>query len=564
MSVKSFTNFVGANPDTSEMLLPESYAVEATNVFTDQGCLNTWKGLNPVGVSPAWNTKTGALKSLFLLDNTRWLAWGEDVKAAMMQKQSNADWEIVFTGTDKPRYTNKTLAISGGGTAYPEVSYPLGIPAPTALLVATATAKTSPAGSVKISWQTAGTVGDATGNRIARSYVYTYVNNVGREGPPSAPSNIVYTNDDEFVTLTATLTAPTGYADLTKIRIYVAGTGGTFNYLKEVTLPQSSVSITDNSFGTAIQTTLYDPPPDGLTGLVSMANGMLAGYLGNSLYYSEPYQSHAWPVDYVKPMDYPIKGLAAIGNMLFISTEGYPLVAIGNTPAFMSYNKLGAMQANVSTRSMVDMGNGAMYASRDGIVMLANGSASMISDGIISERVYQLLVPSSIHAYFYRDKYFAFYDSGLTGTISAETGEHLPAKGAFILDPKRKTVTFTDAWCHTAFSDKVSGKLYMARTESTVNKLYEWNEGATNLTQAWRTKPITTGYISWTSAKVLARRYPVTLDLYADDALVWSTVVISKFAFRLPPVSAREWALRVRGDSIVDGLFIADSVEELE
>lgn len=562
MTVIAFSSFVGMNTDIAPPLLPESFAVEATNVFTDQGVLDAWKALKQVGVSPVWNSKAGTIRNLFLLDNSRWLAWGEtDVDAALIQKESNADWETAFTGTDVPRYTDKTLAISGGGTAYPEVSYPLGVPAPSSPLTATKATKASPANSIRASWQIAGTVSDATGNRVARSYVYTYVNDRGREGPPSEPSDIVYTNDDEYVTLTGTLSVPR--ADINKVRVYVSSTGGTYNYLKEVALPQTSISITDNGFGAAIETTTYDPPPDNLVGLVSMANGILAGYVGNNLYFSEPYQSHAWPGDYVKPMDYPITGLAAIGNMLFISTKGYPVIAVGNTPAFMTFNKLVAKQANVSTRSMVDMGIGAMYASIDGIVLMTNGGAEMVSDGIMSERTYKLLNPSSIHAYYYRDKYVGFYDSGLTGTIQTDTGEFFPAKGAFVLDYKRKTVSFLDVTCDAAYSDKVSGKLYLVRNESGTNKLYEFNEGTTNLTQAWRTKPSLTPPVSMSAAKVIAERYPLTLEIYANDVLIQTKTVTSSDPFRIAAVRARKWAVRISGDSYVEGVFLANDMAEL-
>jgi hypothetical protein len=560
-----FTNFVGANSDISPELLPENYAVEATNCFTDAGALNTWKSLKTV--PGAWNTKTGILKTIFLLKNTRWLAFGEpNVDVALMQLESNVDWNSVYSDGVKPKYTNFNLA-AAGGTGYPATSYALGIPKPAIAFVATVSAKASPANSLRVKWQIAGTVGDAIGNRIARSYVYTYVNDQGREGPPSNPSNIVFSNDDEFITLTANLTVPA--ADINKVRVYVAATGGTFNFLLENNIPDTSIDVTSNVFGAPIETTLFSAPPDGMLGVVAMANGILAGYLDNNLYFSQPYQSHAWPEDYIKPMDYPIKGLAAIGNMLFISTEGYPVIAIGNDPAFMTFNKLGAIQANVSDRSMVDMGIGAMYASKDGIVLLSGGEAVMISDGILSERVYQLMVPSSIHAYFYRDKYIGFYASGQSGTITAETGEKIPGSGAFILDPKRRTVTFTDVTCDTAFSDKVTGKLFLARNETAgftgVSTLYEWNEGTTNLTQAWTSKPVQTAPMAFSVARIWSKRYPITFQLIVDGVSRMTQAINNTAVFRLPSgFLGREWQIRVSGDAYVNGVFLATDPEELK
>jgi hypothetical protein len=174
------------------------------------------------------------------------------------------------------------------------------------------------------------------------------------------------------------------------------------------------------------------------------------------------------------------------------------------------------------------------------------------------------MVPSSIHAYFYRDKYIGFYDSGLTGTIVLDSGETLPAKGGFILDTKRKTVSYTDVYCDAAFSDKLGGKLYLSILSAGTNKLYEWNEGSTNLTQAWKTKPVQTEPINLAIARVLAKRYPFTLQLYADDILKHTQTVTSQEPFRLPGgYRARKWAARITGDTYVNGIFLATSVQEL-
>lgn len=564
----AFTQFLGANSDVSDELLQPNYAVEATNVLTDQGALSTWKGLNSVGISPVWNSKTGANKKLFLMNNNLWLAWPVVTDAALLQMANNSDWQVAFTdlldasSTAGPKYTSLSLAVAGGGTTYPTSFHPLGIIAPTAKLVATVIAKPAPANSVIINWEVSGTVTDAISNRIARTYVYTYVNEAGRQGPPSASSDIAYSNDDETITLSGFIAAP--QVDITKIRIYVASSGGTFNFLKESAASTANLSITDNTVGTAITSTTYSPPPNNLQGITAMANGMLAGYVNNNLYFSEPYQSHAWPEDYIKSVDYPIKGLSAIGNMLYISTDSYPLISVGNSPAFMSFTKLGAIQANVSSRSMVNMGVGVMYASRDGIVLLAAGQAVMVSDGIISELAFQAMVPSSIHAYFYRDKYIGFYDSGLTGTIVLDSGETLPAKGGFILDTKRKTVSYTDVYCDAAFSDKLGGKLYLSILSADTNKLYEWNEGTPNLTQAWKTKPVQTEPINFSVARVWAKRYPLTFQLYGDDAVTHTQTVTSQEPFRLPSgYRSRKWAVRITGDTYVNGIFLATSVQEL-
>jgi hypothetical protein len=557
-----FETFLGANSRVSPELLPNGYATEATNVFTDSGNLDVWH--TPLDQGPNFNSKTTTLSSLFLMNNALLLAWaGARVDVALMQKASNLDWEIFFTGTDKPRYTNRLLAVSGGGHSYPEVSFPVGIPVPTWLLIATVGSKVTPANSVRVTYTVAGTAIEDKGNRIARTYVYTFVNDSGREGAPSEPSNTVYSNDDEQITLTHI--PPVPQADIHKIRVYVAASGGTYNYLKEIALPATSNVITDNEFGDALETTLYSPPKDNMIGVTAMANGILAGYSGNDLCFSEPYQSHAWPEDYITAMDYPIKGLASYGNMLYISTEGYPLIATGNSPAYMSFTKLGAMQSCLSTASMVGTGGGAMYAARDGIVLIGSGEATLISEGLISKRLFNLLNPSSIHAYFYRGKYVGFYNTGGTGTITMPTGEAFPAKGAFVLDPERKVVTFLDIWYECGYVDNVSGRFYLVKKVSNVNRLYIFDAGTDNLDFIWKTKPILTPKTHFSVGKVRAERYPFTFQLYADNVLKHTQTVTSERAFRLPSgYMATEWAVRLSGDSTINSITLAESMSELK
>lgn len=591
-----FDSFLGANSSISDKLLPPQLAVEATNVFTDQGALTPLRAPKQIGyeanffnnpaIQPTWNTNVNTLNSIFLMKNNLWLAWAGSTKTscALLQIKDNSDWQLAFTNTDiGPQYCSYNEN-NVGNSANPTITHPLGIPAPNLTLQATVSAKPTPESSLKISWVVAGTLGDTISNRIGRSYVYTYVNSKGREGPPSVASNIVYSNDDEQIILSNFSVATGQLTDIVGINIYVASSGGTFNFLKSITPPSSSVAtitIADNTFGSAIETTLYDPPPINLLGLTAMANGMLAGYVDNNLYFSEPYQSHAWPTDYIVPMDYPIKGLASIGNMLYISTDGYPIIGFGNTPSLMTFSKLGSVQANVSDRSIVSMSNGAMYASPDGIVLLSNGKAEIISHGIISEYVYKLMNPSSIHAYFYRNKYIGFYDSGLSSTIESGFGEIIPQKGAFILDIERKVVTYSDIYCDTAFSDKVSGKLFVVKHVSALdgndniiyyNNLYEWNNDASFVSLRWKSKPILTKPINMAVAQILADSYTsgIYIQIYADDNLIdfgggtTMRLVSSNNPFRLPAgYRAKKWAVRVQGIGHINKILLATSIDEL-
>ena len=64
-------------------------------------------------------------------------------------------------------------------------------------------------------------------------------------------------------------------------------------------------------------------------------------------------------------------------------------------------------------------------------------------------------------------------------------------------------------------------------------------------------------------AQVEAESYPVTLKVYADGSLIHTQTVTTRFPFRLPPVSARDWEFQVEGTSEVFSVALAQSMGEL-
>jgi len=327
-------------------------------------------------------------------------------------------------------------------------------------------------------------------------------------------------------------------------------------------------SAEDTSLSIQLPSTLWSSPPTGLLGLVSMANGMVAGYVGNDLYFCEPYQVHAWPEDYIKSLDYPITGMAAAQNMLLISTAGYPYIAMGTTPGVIQLLNLSVAEANLSLRSMVSMGigtvyPGAMYAGADGLWLLQNGQTEMVTEDVISRRVWRLMQPSNMHAYYWRNKYFGFYDSGLSGNIVAETGETFPAKGGFIFDPLAQSLSFVDVYCDAAYSDKTSGYLFMVQNISGTNTLFAWDGGTTNKSMTWTTPTHITPYCNMAKAKIEAKRYPVTFTTKGDGVSYTYTVNDSNIFSLKSGYVAREWSYTFSGDTILQAAFIATSAEEI-
>ena len=232
-----------------------------------------------------------------------------------------------------------------------------------------------------------------------RSYVVTWVTAFGEEGPPSLPVTGFGANDATWnLTLTPPLSSDITNYNISKVRIYrtavsadiVAGTAsGDFFFVVE--LPAATAAYADNNSNTVVASneimasTDWIGPPSDLTGWVTMPNGMIAGWKGSELWFCEPYRPHAWPAAYSNVVEYPIIGLGVINQTLVVCTAGYPIVATGIHPDSISMSKLASFEPCMSRGSVLSIPEGVFYASPNGLVLVANGVASLVTDGLIQK-----------------------------------------------------------------------------------------------------------------------------------------------------------------------------------
>src|SRR5262249_47765814 len=158
------------------------------------------------------------------------------------------------------------------------------------------------------------------------SYVYTWVTVNGEEGPPS-PATTTNDKSDALYTigLTAPLPADTANRNLTKTRIYrsVVSAQGvpTFYFVDEIpittlTYADDHAVLTDALVinNEQLPSTTWAGPPADLQGLIGLANGMLAGWRFNEVWFCEPYNPHAWPPAYVIAVEGNIVGLGVFNQ----------------------------------------------------------------------------------------------------------------------------------------------------------------------------------------------------------------------------------------------------------
>ena len=384
----------------------------------------------------------------------------------------------------------------------------------------------------------------------SRVYTYTWVNEIAGfqfESGPADPSLAVDVYVDQTVTLSNFDVPLEGYT-YTARRIYRA-VNGVYLFVDEIPATQSSYedSVKADDLSEEMTVTGWQEPPANLTGLINLPNGIMAGFVGRDVYFCDPYHPHAWPEGYVQTVDYPVVGLGRMDTTLVVLTKGVPYFIQGTHPDSMVVSKSDIQQSCASKRSIVSINGTVIYASPDGLVMLASGGSRVLTENMFMRVQWQELKPESIHAYQHDMKYIAFYD---TGTV----------QGGFIYDLTSQQMIFHDIYATTGYNDLLRDELFVSFSDGTIRK---WLAGAAK-NYVWRSKVFSLPQImGFGCAQVEADAYPVTAKFYADGVLYHTQTVTSRNIFRLPVKVGRDHEFQVETNATVFAISIAQSPEEL-
>ena len=568
------SQFSGEIPRLLARLLPDTGSQWSENVRLDDG------GLTPVRQSSPTTVFSGisGIKTIYKFGST-WLYWLTQVNATL---GAVATERLYYTGDGVPK-----MRI---GSAI----YPLAVPSPSTAL-------------------TTATSGTGTGNVTTRIYVFTYVTAYGEESQPSPVTADVSWQSGMTVTLSGFPAVPTGRS-ITNQRIYRsqgAGQIGTNLFFLEERAASTS-NYTDTHEPTDFQEVLpslnYDPPPDDLAGLISIPNGMMVGFSGNQLCFSEPYQPHAWPQKYRLTTPFPIVGLGAYGTTVVAGTTGYPYVVSGNSPDSMIEQRIEVNLPCVNGRGMIDLGYTIAYPSNDGLVVVSSSGASVATDALFTRTGWQKLLPTSLVSGQFAGRYFASYsypnvDGSVTsGTIVIDLTGDQP----FVLRYPFQAEAF--------FYDITTGLLYYVIGDT----IYNFDaDGNLNAPMTWTSKkfisskPATFGAILIESGALLSaddqaaqnaaiaaidaanaivfaspmnaeidgsafnelaicgdglQSYPVSkytsVRVYADSKLL-CTISDMDNPKRIPSAFAKEWEIQVNGTAEIEQITLATSGREL-
>lgn len=533
-------NFSGVAPRFSPNALQPNQAQAALNCRLWAGALEPLPGGSSVSTITG---RTGVKKALYRMghsapsDTQHWLSWLTEVDVCRSPIAGETGERTYYTGDGLPKFTDTSLAT--GGTPLPFASYDLGVPAPTSEAAAVVSG-----------------TGDTGAVIETRAYVYTNVRNYGGFAEESAPSPVVMVDmtPGQTVTLDTFTAAPSGSHNITHRRIYRTATGsqGTnYYYVGEQATASTSYAdtVTAANLGEVLPSLTWDTPPDTLAGLVLMAGGIMAGFVGKDVYFCDPWHPHAWPQDYIQTVDFDIVGLCAMGQSLIVLTKGLPYIITGSHPDSMGMQQLDIEQACVAKRSISKFGNGCIYASPDGLVYVGSDGSRVITEPYLTRTEWQaLLTTSTLHGYSHDSRYYGFHSTG-----------------GFIFDPADRggALSLHNILADAAYVDLQVDSLFYVKTD-TVYKLH----AGSNLSYTWRSKrhQLPMPY-NFGCAQVIASDYTsLTFKMYVDGSATakLTKTVTSAEAFRLPSgYLGRTVEFELSGTSTVLAVNLAGNPAEL-
>ncbi|MDQ3185316.1 MAG: hypothetical protein M3Q16_02415, partial [Pseudomonadota bacterium] len=289
--------------------------------------------------------------------------------------------------------------------------------------------------------------------------------------------------------------APHNITSMTK-RIYrtlTTSSGTEYHYIVTVsaiaTTYNDTTSDIDAALGEVLPSTTWAMPPANMKGIVILANGIAAGFVGNEVLFSEPFKPYAWPIAYRQTYDQDIVAIGVTGTTLVGMTEGNPFTITGVEPVTMGggMEKLGVAWPCMAKRGVASFAFGVGYPAPQGMVIIGTNS-DIVTKDLFTQKEWAELNPDTFVAASADNRYYSGHsvdDSSLMFVIDKAEA------ASFIKINQRITAIWADPW---------TGKLFVALDK----KIYQWEgDVGTKLSYEWKSKKfITAPPINYGAAKI--------------------------------------------------------------
>jgi hypothetical protein len=466
--------------------------------------------------------------------------------------------------SDVPRYNPYSRIVTSAA------SYKLGVPAPTVAPGLTVTGGTADPEVLE-----------------TRAYVYTWQTIYGEEGPPSPATVVTGRADGSW---NVTVTPPDGSQSAERAlgfwRLYrtITAVGGSTTFFNCGALGISSTAYSDTvpnsviSGAALLESTAWVVPPATLQGMVAMPNGIFAGWEGSSIYFSEPYRPHAWPVAYSLTVDYPIIGIGVFGQSIVVCTTGYPSIISGIHPSQMAQMTFPMLEPCMARGSIVSTPSGVIYASSNGLVVVNQGGVKNFTEDLLYREMWlHDIAPWGIRGVSFEGSYIGY--TGLPRSAAGLGFLVAPPPTAFtwLNDPVATKNLQTDFWSGQVMHIHDGGIYQYNPPSATGMSKYKWQSKEftlpkpTNFAAAKVIFSLPTGVVALnptpndTLEQSLAVDQYALFKAYADGRHVYTREIrISDKVFKLPSgFKATIWQFEIEGRIIIHTVEIATSAKEL-
>jgi len=444
------TKFLGCNTSINPKDLGPGLGESVSNLDNDHGDLRGRRAALTVHTLTGYGSTQQ--QSIYRAgretasDTQYWYAFTIDVDFARSLLANDPTERVYGTGgvLSRPYYTDNTF--HAGGPPYPTGGYRLGVPAPAAGM----TAAINTAGE---------------GSNQTRLYVSTYLRYNDDESAPSDPVKIVVPGGSS-VNLSNFPANPHAEVGVDRRRIYVS-TGEEFRLCNGG--PLATATLTDaGDRGPILQTggstakPAWVEPPDDMTGMIELWSGMHGAFFKKQYLTCQPFNPHAWPLQYRRQVPDRIVGSAKWGQNWLLATTGLPRVVMGTTPLAMVDAPRYFREACLSKRSVVGVGHGVCWASSRGLCYHGQLGTKVLTEFILTQAQWRALVPETIIGACWHDWYIGFYNDG--------------TRRAFMINTQRPQdgIIFVAQGAYAVFSDPLSDTLYLLDAGNVIKK---WDAG---------------------------------------------------------------------------------------
>lgn len=470
MTAARISPFGGMIPATDETLLPEINASLAKNTWVYQG---TVQGI-PAPKVLRTNTDDTVTKVYRIPNN---YTDAQHLGDSVWMEFTNIDTDVVRSvvvddAFDRyywaapntvPKYNTKARITAGNA------GFTLGVPQP-------------PKPSLAI-------VGGGSATQRSSAYVLTYVSAYGEEGPPSDPVDGTGKVDASW-NLAWTAADPNDLGvtrNLTLVRIYrtVTALDGTTTYFFVDEKPIATVSYSDTKTDAAVSlnellsSTTWTAPPSDMVGLISLSNGMLAGFRKNEVWFCEPYRPHAWPAQYTITTEFPIVGLGVMGQTLVVLTQGYIHTATGISPSNISIVKLAGILPCTSRGGILSAPEGVYFPSPSGLILVSGAGVLNVTKELIrKDKWLEYAQTSTLRAVRLNNAYYGFgsarfgvFDVNAFDNDAFTQEDFSGARAGILIDPTSQSIAFnilsSEDEVANVMTDAWSGEVFIIRNGET-------------------------------------------------------------------------------------------------